>query len=103
MNLFSKKIAMLTIFAMSATFLMSFEQKDADYGKATLVYDLNTEQADPQKVAISAWVRMAVRAVSHYTPEIEQMTYAVMGVKSDELPNDDNLKTEKLENLESQD
>ncbi len=49
MNLFSKKIAMLTIFAMSATFLMSFEQKDADYGKAKLVR--NTGTSEKQQIA----------------------------------------------------
>lgn len=62
MNLFSKKIAMLTIFAMSATFLMSFEQKDADYGKATLVANTEFKVSQQTVAAIPATLKLLYAA-----------------------------------------
>ncbi len=58
MNLFSKKIAMLTIFAMSATFLMSFNQKDSDYGKANLVANTQFKTGQKTVAAIPGTVKL---------------------------------------------
>lgn len=106
MNLFSKKIAMFSAFAFGATFLMSFEQNSNDYGQSVQVSS-TTELVDAgEDVAITGLVRaavgltrLAVRAVSHITPEVEQMTYTIMGVANSNTTVAE-LKNEKLHNLD---
>ncbi|MEM0542918.1 hypothetical protein WFZ85_09825 [Flavobacterium sp. j3] len=106
MNLFSKKIAMFSLFAFGATFLMSFDQKSDDYGQAIQVYSSNQTHAKGGDVGITGLVRAAVgftrivvRTATHLTPEVEQMTYTIFGVANSDISNEE-LKKEKLYNLD---
>ncbi|WP_394758951.1 hypothetical protein [Flavobacterium sp.] len=102
MNLFSKKSALLTISIFSATFLMSFNQNETNYGKVTEVSISENVISENQKPTITGLVRVAARAavnaIAHMTPELEQMSYTLMGVKA---PDDiEGSKNEKLTNLD---
>lgn len=106
MNLFSRKVAMFSLCAFGATFLMSFDQKSDDYGQSIQVYSSNQASAKVDDVAITGLVRaavgftrMAVRTATHLTPEVEQMTYTIFGVANSEITNAE-LKNEKLYNLD---
>lgn len=107
MNLFSKKIAMGTLLMLSATFMMSFDQKSEDYGQSIKVYSNNQINTDEQKTAITAAVRAAAQftvgvtrnAVRHLTPEMDQMSAYLFGVVNNEMTTVE-MKNEKLYNLD---
>lgn len=106
MNLFSKKIAMLSVFACGATFLMSFDQKTEDYGQSVKIYSNEVITGKVEAPAITGIVRaavaitkVAVQTATHLTPEVEQMTYTILGVTNSDATNAE-LKNEKLYNLD---
>ncbi|WP_396147936.1 hypothetical protein [Flavobacterium sp.] len=106
MNLFSKKIAMFSVCAFGATFLMSFDQKSDDYGQSVQIYSNAQVNGKIEAPAITGLVRaavgftrVAVRTATHLTPEVEQMTYTIFGVADNGNGNVE-LKNEKLYNLD---
>jgi hypothetical protein len=102
MNLFSKKMAFSVVGIVSATFLMSFESNEVDYGKSIEVYnnEISVETESDAKVAPVARLvaRAAVNAIAHLTPELEQISYTILGV-TDVSTIEETQKT-KLSNLD---
>jgi hypothetical protein len=108
MKLFSKKIAMLSLFAFGATFLMSFDQKSDNYGNSVQVYSTNSNASiDDGTAEIAGMVRaavrgavfltkMAYRAVTPTTPELN--TFFMEGGNNNITISE--LKNEKLYNLD---
>lgn len=106
MNLFSKKIAMFSVFVFGATFLMSFDQKSEDYGQSVQINSNSQIGKIGDEVAITGLVRLVVgvtkaaaRTATHLTPEVEQMTATIFGVGNSDNTNAE-LKNEKLYNLD---
>jgi len=107
MNLFSKKIAMGSLLALSASFMMSFDQKSDDYGQSVQVYSNVQNLESGEDVAVTGLVRAAARytvvatrnAIQHLTPELNQISWTVFAIQN-ENENTFALKNEKLNNLD---
>lgn len=87
-------------------FMMSFDVKNENYGESKEFCETTTLNANPEKAAITGALRflgrVAYNAVAHMTPELEQMSYTLMGVKLDDQPIDNNQESKviKLEKLD---
>ena len=104
MNLFSKKIAVASILAISSISLMSFNQKSEDYGqsvKVSVVAEVSGQRNAPALTGylVRTLVRAAGQAARLLTPELEVPLQTLFGFKEDNS-SVSKSKQQKLHNLD---